>query len=130
MKKPKVKVVHPTAKQDAEFLAAWKECKQNVAAVADKLGLSRQAIYNRIENVAPDCYYIVQVDNNFYQAVAVSHLLKRIWIATGKMSFTTAKRYAAEKRNVQNIVYTERSGKVVTVPKYAPKVVFVNQEEI
>lgn len=127
MSKRKPKFVQSTSSQDAAFLEAWRECNHNVACVADMLGVSRQAVYNRLESAVPDCYYVVPVDARYYQAVAVSYALKRVWIATGKMSHAAAERFVQKKRNVENITYTERSGKVVTVPKYAAKVVFVTE---
>lgn len=123
--KKKIRCTHTTRAQDQAFLKAWRESGQNVLKTAEALGLSRQAIYNRLENAVPDCYYIVPVDTRYYQAVAVSHLLQRVWIATGKMSYSAAERFAETKRAVETITYTERSGKVVTVPKYTSKVVFV-----
>lgn len=84
-----------------DFCNAWNELGGNVNAIATKLGLSRQSVYNRLADFPPDVFYIMPTDKStkcYYIAVAVSYQLHHVWIATGKMSRESAKRFAEMRR--------------------------------
>lgn len=80
-----------------DFCNAWNELGGNVAAIATKLGLSRQSVYNRLADFPADVFYMMPTDAGakcYYIAVAVSYQLRHVWIATGKMSLAAANRFA------------------------------------
>lgn len=113
-----------TTAQDKAFFAAWQEAKGVIPKVAELLGTTRQTIYNRMDNMLPDCYYIIPVDR-YFMAIAVSHTYKRLWQATGKMSRASAENFAQKKQAARTITYTTRGGEVKTMPLDAPKIVWI-----
>lgn len=95
MKSPKPA---PLPARDLMFIRTYRACGGNVARVAETLGLSRQSVYLRLDNLKPDVFYILPLgDGRYYQAVAVHHGLRRMWIATGKMSISAALAFARKK---------------------------------
>lgn len=114
--------------EEKEFLRLWQNCQGNVQEIAKHLGLTRQAIYSRLERLTPDVYYVIPVGQGFWKALAVNHAFGRAWLATGKMSRNTAERFVIEKRRVK---VGERiiDGEIKTVRLTSTaKVVFVDEK--
>jgi len=83
----------PIPRRDQMFLRAWEASGGNVAKTAEALGITRQAVYNRLPSFPASVFYILPVDEKFYQAIGVNYTLRRIWVATGRMSHSAAQTF-------------------------------------
>lgn len=87
----------PIPRRDQMFLRAWQAAGGNVAKTAESLGITRQAVYNRLPDFPANVFYILPVDEKAFQAVGVNYSLRRIWVATGRMSFAAAQQFQRNK---------------------------------
>lgn len=83
----------PIPRRDQMFIRAWQAAGGNVAKTAESLGITRQAVYNRLPDFPANVFYVLPVGEKFYQAVGVNYSLRRIWVATGRMSFSAAQTF-------------------------------------
>lgn len=91
----------PIPRRDQMFLRAWQASGGNVAKTAEALGITRQAVYNRLPQFPASVFYILPVGEKFYQAVGVNYTLRRIWVATGRMSFSAAQMFRQNHEKIR-----------------------------